>query len=90
MKSDQETIVDVAELGVHVETNVPQGGDAGHGGITRVTLSDEGSFAFGSDGQYGGPGERVEIEVLGDAEARMLADALVWAGERLRALIDAE
>ncbi len=86
MKSDQKTFLDVCELGARVETNVPQAGDAGHGGKTRITLTDEGSFAFGDP--YAGPGAGVEIDVLGDAEARMLADALTWAGERLRALID--
>lgn len=87
MKTDEKTFLDVCELAARVQTNVPQGGDAGHGGRTRITLVDEGSFAFANGGQYAGTGASVEIEVLGDAEARMLADALVWAGERLRALI---
>jgi hypothetical protein len=88
MKSDQKRFLDVCELGARVETNVPQGGDAGHGGKTRITLTDEGSFALGdAHGGYTGPGASVEIEVLGDAEARVLADALGWTAERLRAMV---
>jgi len=87
MKSDQKSFLDICELGVLVETNVPQGGDAGHGGKTRITLTDQDGFAFG-DAHGTAPGTTVELEVLGDAEAQLLADALTWAGERLRALID--
>ena len=68
-------------LEARVETNVPHGGDAGHGGTTTLTLTDEGSFAFA------GNRERAAITVLGDAEAMVLADALEWAGQRLRQMI---
>ena len=84
MKRDEKTFTHACILTARVETNVPQGGDAGHGGKTRLVLKDEGSFAFGHPYRVA---ETVEIEVLGDAEAEVLADALVWAGESLRALV---
>lgn len=86
MKSDEATFYDFCILKTRVETNVPQGGDAGHGGRTTVTLTNEGSFAFGAAGGQV-LGNSVEIEVLGDAEAEVLANALMWAGERLHALM---
>ncbi len=89
MKHEEMTFDNACIFTARVETNVPQGGDAGHGGKTTLTLTDDGSFAFGwphsavSDGT-------VAIEVLGDVEARVLAEALAWAGERLRAIIATE
>lgn len=80
MKTDQKTFTHACILTARIETNVPQGGDAGHGGRTTLALKDEGSFAFDPDT------EEIRITVLGDAEASVLADALVWAGERLKEL----
>jgi hypothetical protein len=45
--SGDTVFYDACILAAHIETNVPQGGDAGHGGRTRLSLRDEGSFAFG-------------------------------------------
>jgi hypothetical protein len=86
--SDSTMFYDACILAARVETNVPQGGDAGHGGRTRLRLRDEGSFAFGDvpDGQLSD--DTVEIEVLGDVEASVLAESLLWAGERLQAMIN--
>lgn len=87
--SDSTMFYDACILAARVETNVPQGGDAGHGGRTRLRLRDEGSFAFGDmpGGQISD--DTIEIEVLGDAEASVLAESLVWAGKRLQAIIKA-
>jgi bacterioferritin-associated ferredoxin len=86
--SDSTMFYDACILAARVETNVPQGGDAGHGGRTRLRLRDEGSFAFGDipGGQVSD--DTIEIEVLGDAEASVLAESLLWAGERLQAMIN--
>jgi hypothetical protein len=81
MPTESRTFTHACILTASVQTNVPQGGDAGHGGVTRVVLTDEGSFAFADNA------EEIVVEVLGDAEAEVLADALTWAGERLRAMI---
>jgi hypothetical protein len=54
-----------------------------------VILKDEGSFAFGVvnvKAEYG-QADAVEIQVRGDSEAAVLANALMWAAERLHALI---
>lgn len=86
MQSDSKTFVDACILAVDITTNVPQGGDAGHGGRTTLTFRDEGGFAFGNTAT-GMPPESVRIDALGDAEARVLADALLWAGKRLSEMI---
>jgi hypothetical protein len=80
---------DACILAARVETNVPQGGDAGHGGRTRLRLRDEGSFSFGDTPHGQVNDDTIEIEVLGDVEARVLAESLLWAGERLQAMIKA-
>jgi hypothetical protein len=86
MKTDEATFYGACILTARVETNVPQGGDAGHGGKTTVSLSDAGGFAFG-DGGVAEVDQTVRIEALGDSEAEVLANALIWAGERLHAMI---
>lgn len=48
MESAETTLDNAAILNVRVETNVPQGGDAGHGGVTRFSLKDEGSLRSAS------------------------------------------
>src|SRR5690242_19458373 len=87
MKTDQATFYHACILTARVETNVPQGGDAGHGGRTTVFLTDEGSFAFGDGRGNAALDQTVAIEALGDAEAEVLANALMWAGERLHSMI---
>ena len=62
------------------------GGDGGHGGKTRLTLRDEGSFALGRLSRGFVSDDIAEIEVLGDIEAHVLAEALVWAGNQLDTL----
>ncbi len=80
---EEKTFYDACILKAQVETNTPQGGDAGHGGKTRLTLLDAGGCAFAGDAT------EITVEVLGDAEAIVLADALTWAGEELRRQIEA-
>ena len=77
MKVHERVIQDGITSGIRVRvtTNVPQGGDAGHGGITSVFL-------------YGERGDDVPIVVYGDAEARLLARALTMAGVLLTELIE--
>jgi hypothetical protein len=87
MKHEETTFYDACILSARMETNVPQGGDAGHGGRTRLTLTDEGSFAFGERPRGMVSDDRAKIEVLGDIEARVLAEALTWAGEKLDTMI---
>lgn len=77
----ENTFFSACELRAQVETNCPRGGDAGHGGVTRLVL--EGAFGFAS-GDDDVDAVFVDIEVKGDAEAEVLADALVWAGDELR------
>jgi hypothetical protein len=81
MKTDSKSFLHACQLEARIETNAPQGGDAGHGGRTTLILADQGGFAFDPERQ------QVEITVLGDAEAEALADALEWAGQRLRQMI---
>ncbi len=83
-KFAETTFTDLCILKATIETNVPQGGDAGHGGQTRFALWDEGGFAFGKRHEQN---DSVQVEVLGDVEAHILADSLIWAGKHLRAMI---
>jgi hypothetical protein len=70
-----------------VGTNCPQGGDSGHGGLTVLVLRD----AAGTDIECRLlPNDRdgnggVEITLGGDTECETFADALIWAGEVLKA-----
>jgi hypothetical protein len=82
MKNDAKTFDGACHVEAHVETNVPQGGDAGHGGKTTITLISDGC-AFQDDA------ERITFTVLGDSEADVLAQSLEWAGSRLRQMIAA-
>ena len=66
-------------LSASVETNCPQGGDAGHGGRTVIALDSKGQLDF----------EPITIDAGGDFEAEALADALEWAGQELRRQITA-
>lgn len=74
-------------LGVEVTTNTPRGGDSGHGGRTVVRLIDVGSTDLHESrlvpSEFGGLDE-VVLVLGGDAEAGVLADALIWAGRELK------
>jgi hypothetical protein len=61
-------------LSAGVETNCPQGGDAGHGGRTVITLDSQGQLDI----------EPIRVDAGGDFEAEALADALEWVGQELR------
>lgn len=78
---------DACHLKAEVASSGVMGGDAGHGGWTEVTLSDAfGNCALAVDvqGARGGQVGQVTIRVEGDAEMVVLAEALEWAGRRLR------
>jgi len=72
---------------VHIGTNCPHGGDTGHGGRTLFHILDRGSTSWDlwADGQLvvGGP-NTVSIVLGGDTEATTFADALVYAGMKLK------
>jgi hypothetical protein len=53
MAESAKTIQGGSILAVRVATNCPQGGDAGHGGVSGVTLTDEGNFMFGDRSGFG-------------------------------------
>lgn len=67
---------------VAVTGNVPQGGDAGHGGITEVTLD---GFEVEIEKLSSGG---IRITTRGDAEARVLARQLCKSGELVESLIN--
>ncbi|GGM34345.1 hypothetical protein GCM10012275_02090 [Longimycelium tulufanense] len=63
------------------------GGDAGHGGWTEITLiNSEGNCGIEVDTAHAHASDvdQVTIRVRGDAEMVVLANALEWAGQRLR------
>jgi hypothetical protein len=72
------------------DTNTPQGGDAGHGGETVLHLTDVAGtdwtiYVDGKEIEFG-PHE-VELRLGGDSEGETFADALIWAGQSLKAKI---
>lgn len=70
--------VDACILNFIVKTNGPQGGDGGHGGFTALEFSGPG-FQVGVSVDE----ETVVLRVLGDAESRVLAQALRDAADFL-------
>lgn len=90
---EQESFViyDANIIKLTVGTTGPQGGDAGHGGVTKFKLEDEGGTylvanvvdTWGQDISIVGP-KSVEIMVRGDAEMRTLIDSLELAARTLR------
>ena len=80
----EHTVHQCCNVKVEVETNVPQGGDSGHGGRTIVRLIDDGGTDMSG---FGGEG-RVEIRAGGDDEADVLAQAFRWAADELDRQID--
>ena len=71
---------DFCQMRISVTTNGEQGGDAGHGGRTVVSLLGCGDITFRPTDE----GRGLEIEALGDAELRVLMGAFEFA---LKALI---
>jgi len=72
------------------DTNVPQGGDAGHGGETVLRLTDVAGTAWGiyADGkQVADEPKEAILAFYGDSEGETFADALIWAGQTLKAKI---
>lgn len=77
--------VDACILEVEVTTNTPCGGDGGHGGRTVVRFIDAGGTDMSESHikHDGFDAEEVALVLRGDAEARVLAKALIWAGQKL-------
>lgn len=88
--SESRVFAGVCFLRCAVQSTGLCGGDSGHGGWSRVHLSDLGSTDL--RGSIGGDlptsTEQVVIEVGGDAELRVLADALLWAAQQLAGLLN--
>jgi hypothetical protein len=73
-----------------VDTNIPQGGDTGHGGETQFELRDSAGtdwtiYVDGKEVAY--RPKEVVIALGGDSEGETFTDALMWAGQRLKAQI---
>ncbi|MET8757226.1 hypothetical protein [Lentzea sp. NPDC004782] len=84
---DEAHFEDACQLKAAVATTGEMGGDAGHGGWTEVTLANsKGNCGIDVDTGTGPTVEvdQVTIRVHGDAEMVVLANALEWAGRRLR------
>jgi hypothetical protein len=82
----EATFVHANLFKVQADTNCPKGGDAGHGGMTTVTLTDLGGSCIDIDVDgdlYDSP-EMLTITVHGDAEMVTLADALEFAAKSLK------
>jgi hypothetical protein len=79
--SASTTFIDACILGVSLTTNGFQGGDAGHGGETLLTLKDQSSTAMDlinvEEGQF-------TIRFRGDAELRVLARAIHYLDHKLQ------
>lgn len=85
-------------MSVRVKSTGLRGGDAGHGGFASVEFKDEGSTCIGArvetapnQGVVVPPdcgGYSVRVEVRGDAEALMLADAMEFAATELRRMLE--
>ena len=90
LKVEKETISRANILSVEVGTNIPMGGDAGHGGKTVFRLKDEGATTwtlkwkdrYGKETEIDQPQE-ITIELYGDCEATTFIDALVFAFKSL-------
>ena len=87
MQTDEATFYDYCILTVEVQTDVPKGELSPRSAKTVVTLKDEGGFTVPDAEGKGILDQSFKIEALGGAEAEVLADALMWAGERLHAMI---
>ena len=84
---DEALFEDACHLKAAVATTGEMGGDAGHGGWTEVTLTNSESncgIALDTGNGHANDVDQVTIRVQGDAEMVVLAQALEWAGRRLR------
>ncbi|HEU0087974.1 MAG TPA: hypothetical protein VFQ77_10030 [Pseudonocardiaceae bacterium] len=84
---DEAVFEDACHLKAAVATTGEMGGDAGHGGWTEVTLTNsEGNceIEVGTGTGHAIDVDQITIRVHGDAEMVVLANALEWAGRRLR------
>lgn len=87
MKIKKEKELNYANcMKVVVETNTPKGGDAGYGGITKFYLEDLGGTNWDIivDGNAIKQPEKIEIRLLADSEAEVLANLLLFAGNSLK------
>lgn len=81
----KKEIVMANTLEVIVGTNCPQGGDAGHGGVTILRLTNLGGTAMKGiviEDSYGDTQE-IHMEFYGDHEAYSLLEALKFAVKEL-------
>lgn len=84
---DEALFEDACHLKAAVATTGEMGGDAGHGGWTEITLTNSAGNCGIEIDTVTGPAtdvDQVTIRVRGDAEMVVLANALEWAGRRLR------
>lgn len=83
-------IINANILKVHVGTNCPQGGDAGHGGRTLFKLTDRGGTSMRCRVNGGQSVEASEIEIIlrGDAECESFTRALAFALNTLHSKSD--
>ena len=85
-------------LKMYCGTNCPQGGDAGHGGVTKFEILDEGNTAFKIKYKNHPKGKWQDMEnvynarlvLFGDSEARTFIKALEDAAKFLRKQINEE
>jgi hypothetical protein len=95
-----ETFTDACILEAEVITTGPMGGDAGHGGRTVLKLTTDGGDTI-SVGVRRAPGDTYSFDPAedpysfmivaeGDAEARVLVNALEWAAKQLRTQFPAD
>jgi hypothetical protein len=84
---DEARFENACHLKAAVATTGAMGGDGGHGGWTEITLTNsEGNceIEVSTDGGHATDVDQITIRVSGDAEMVVLANALEWAGRRLR------
>lgn len=84
---DEALFEDACHLKAAVATTGEMGGDSGHGGWSEITLTNsEGNCGIevATGGGHPIDVDQVTIRVRGDAEMVVLANALEWAGRRLR------
>ena len=89
---DEATFDGVCSLSAAVQTTGYMGGDTGHGCRSEVVLVNHGGcdLHVEIEGPYTIRPDKIVIKVGGDAELDVLADALEWAGRRLRELAQNE
>lgn len=84
----EEEFRDAAAFHAEVRSTGLRGGDAGHGGITQLALTGDGTdWRVQTKVDPSGSLERLDLEVRGDAELRVLAQALRWTAEQLEQAI---